>query len=802
MSDEEVLDLQAITKQLQCPICLGTLEKPVKTLCSHWFCRRCIGNALPSCYGKCPSCRQNVPTKILRSDRLVQNLVSELAVRCHNHKAGCFWTGPSKARADHENVCLVNQISELQMQVLQVHTVRHLCERQVYNLKVELQREVEKNRVLVKTVERLEEQAKIDKATIEGLRLLKSPVTDAVQLKKDHAKELLDTHSAVGSDDAARSLEVATTPNEATQGSSTCRSEALLSAIRAGDSQSLMLLLQEETRLPVVSPIMAGQEVGAFHHAISCTHVDMAKLVLETAPSKIINARDQCGNTWLHHASCLGSEDVVNLLLANEEFLPVCLQNDTGRTALHCAAAYGREEVAKMLLNSSRFSDDAVHAIAEEEDMLGPADKKHFAKEDGLTALHLAAKFGHLAVAEALLETPRFQTVSNASTFVYEYSALHVASCYGHCDVAEALLLSRAFETVNALEHHGSSALHVAAHYGQSSVAELLLWHPRFQIASSKNRKHEATALHAAAEEGHAEAARVLLSAQGRFSTSAVNSLQKHGSTALHIAALCGHLDVAQELLDCARFNAVNACNLGSGTALHTAAFHGHADVVHLLLSHPRFTASALPNEYGQTALHLAASKGHTQVAMTLLGSHDHYPWQAVNATTDVDHATALHVAVRSGHEAMVSWLLQTDRFDTVNSQTAKNGHTALHLAAKGAHPEIIAAVLKSKRFSTDAVNAVDSVGRTALHLMVERGSLVGVQLLRGSKKFSKPRAKSERHGSALDVAKRFLRGRSLYVKLKMKQCSEWVLQGGSTSTGRQTCSNADSCRLQLHIVP
>ena len=658
------------------------------------------------------------------------------------------------------------------MQVLQVHTVRHLCERQVYNLKVELQREVEKNRVLVKTVERLEEQAKIDKATIEGLRLLKSPVLDIVQLREDHTIEFLDMHGAVGSNDAARKLETATTSNEASQGSSTSREEALLNAIRAGDSQSLTRLLQEEARLTLASPTMAGKEVGALHHAISCGHVDMAKVVLETAPSKIINARDEAGNTWLHHASCLGSVDVVNLLLANDEFSPVCMQNDIGRTALHCAAAYGREEVAKMLLSSHRFSDDAVNAIAEE-DMLYPAQKKQFGKEDGLTALHLAAKFGHVAVAEILLETPRFERSVNTSTFVIEHSALHTASQYGHRDVAEALLLSRAFKAVNALDFTGGSALHIAAEFGKSAVVELLLGHSRFQIASLKNRRDEATAIHSAANGGNAEVARALLAAQGRFSRSAVNAVEKRGNTALHTAALGGHVGVAKELLNSLRFDAVNACNLLSGTALHTAAFHGYVDVVHLLLSHTRFIASALPNDLGQSALHLAASKGHTEVALMLLESHDHFPRQAVNATTAVDNATALHVAVRSGHEAMVSLLLQADRFDAVCSQTATDGHTALHLAAKGGSREIIAAVLKSKRFSTDAVNAVDRVGRTALHLMVARGSLVGVQLLRESEKFSNLGARSERHGSALDVAKRWLRGRSLHAKLKMIQCGE-----------------------------
>ena len=44
--------------------------------------------------------------------------------------------------------------------------------------------------------------------------------------------------------------------------------------------------------------------------------------------------------------------------------------------------------------------------------------------------------------------------------------------------------------------------------------------------------------------EGNPEAARVLLAAQGRFSTSAVNAVEKHGNTALHTAALRGHVGV------------------------------------------------------------------------------------------------------------------------------------------------------------------------------------------------------------------------------------------------------------------
>ena len=169
--------------------------------------------------------------------------------------------------------------------------------KEVANLKAELQVEVEKRVALSREVQGLKEQVAIDQATIEGLRLLKSPVTDVVQLKDDHAKEHLDRHAIMSNsacEDAEQKIGAGTTPKRATHGSGNSKEEALLNAIRAGESQGLMWLLREETRLPIASPML----VGKIHHAISCGHVDTAKLFLETAPCKMINAR---GRGWETH---------------------------------------------------------------------------------------------------------------------------------------------------------------------------------------------------------------------------------------------------------------------------------------------------------------------------------------------------------------------------------------------------------------------------------------------------------------------------------------------------------------------
>ena len=57
--------------------------------------------------------------------------------------------------------------------------------------------------------------------------------------------------------------------------------------------------------------------------------------------------------------------------------------------------------------------------------------------QDGCTALHLAAKYGHVAVAQVLLESRRFKA-SDVATLEGTYTALHVAACYGHVGVVHA----------------------------------------------------------------------------------------------------------------------------------------------------------------------------------------------------------------------------------------------------------------------------------------------------------------------------------------------------------------------------
>ena len=310
---------------------------------------------------------------------------------------------------------------------------------------------------------------------------------------------------------------------------------------------------------------------------------------------------------------------------------------------------------------------------------------------------------------------------------------------------------------VNALSDKGETALHIASLRGSSDVVTLLLGEPRFTSASHKSTTGQATALHKAASGGHVEVTRQLLMAS-RFPSSAVNTGDKEGSSALHWAAWSGHCEVVEELLNSDRFTSVNSRNKFGSTAFHASAFKGQSRILEILLASPRLTTSGLPNSVGHNALHLASMQGHGEVVEALLAS-GHFHNSAVNAVTASDGDTALHLAVQFRHRSSAFSLLQSRRFRAVLTRAARDGRTALHVAAANIDSDdamsLTRVLLESNRFTAEAIEAEDKLGRTVLHLMVEKGHLEAAQILQKSGKFNAVAARENKHKrTALDIAR------------------------------------------------
>ena len=151
-----------------------------------------------------------------------------------------------------------------------------------------------------------------------------------------------------------------------------------------------------------------------------------------------------------------------------------------------------------------------------------------------------------------------------------------------------------------------------------------------------------------------------------------VNEADEYGMTALHYAALNGSAEMCEELLTHAA-NANQRDRYGQ-TPLLLASSKCHYLALQQLLAHKASIALLPPTLV--TPLHRIAACPHPH--QLLCGDALLAARQKLDAQT-VDGETALHVAVRSGSLAFISWLLT---HHANPSLTNRDGHTPLTLAA------------------------------------------------------------------------------------------------------------------------
>lgn len=124
--------------------------------------------------------------------------------------------------------------------------------------------------------------------------------------------------------------------------------------------------------------------------------------------------------------------------------------------------------------------------------------------DDGWTALHLAAHFGHGDAVDALLAVGA--DVNAWAENSHRNQALHAAVAgQGDLRIVAALLMARA--GVNAADGGGYTPLHLAAFRGDLALTDLLLAHG----ADARRRADDGkTAVMLAEQEGHDDVARRL----------------------------------------------------------------------------------------------------------------------------------------------------------------------------------------------------------------------------------------------------------------------------------------------------
>ena len=198
-------------------------------------------------------------------------------------------------------------------------------------------------------------------------------------------------------------------------------------------------------------------------------------------------AVDKYGSSTLMWASDRGYLEIVQALLGREG-TDVNKSDSDGDTALHGAAREGHIEVARALLQA------------------GANARK--INEEGRTPLHLASGEGHIEIVRALLE-------AGAGADVRKGQGCHNPICYAcvmkHFEVFRALV--EAGGDVNKLDSRGWTALHRASFYGLTEGVRYLCVERGADVNKSSTGGDGDTPLTLASFMGKVEAVRVLLEA-------------------------------------------------------------------------------------------------------------------------------------------------------------------------------------------------------------------------------------------------------------------------------------------------
>ncbi|KAM5573117.1 ankyrin repeat-containing protein ITN1-like [Rosa sericea] len=328
---------------------------------------------------------------------------------------------------------------------------------------------------------------------------------------------------------------------------------------------------------------------------------------------KVLNWKDEDGNTLLHIATLRNQPEAVTLLLTSQ--VDVNFKNLAGWTPLdiiHHQQPLNDRRIRTMLcgagalegsslLSVRTFSTDqrlkqaaqggdigGLYAVIHEDSyILERIDLVPFVD----TPLHIAASSGHTNFAMEMMRLkPEFARKQNPEGF----SAMHVALKQGKTHTL-LFLLSVYRDLVRVKGREGKTLLHYAAEIGNLDLlAEFLAASPE-SIIDLTIRKE--TALHVAAKNDKLEALEVLMGWLHHVDMDMILQwTDDDGNTVLHIALLRNQFQVVKSLI---KRVYINAKNLEGLTAMDISDRQGllnnNTEIRSLLLQRGALGASSLP---------------------------------------------------------------------------------------------------------------------------------------------------------------------------------------------------------------
>ncbi|XP_078736146.1 uncharacterized protein LOC144950041 [Lampetra fluviatilis] len=327
-----------------------------------------------------------------------------------------------------------------------------------------------------------------------------------------------------------------------------------------------------------------------FHEAAKRNDVDEMEKLLKKVKVDAKNMRDQ---TALHFAAGSGQEDAVKLLL--ERKANVDKADKYGMNPLLIAAWFGHLEVLKRLVNgggrvssqnknglnilhcaAQRGHVETVTYTLESLEDLGIEGKTNAEK----TPYLLAAEYGQLAVLELLMDYKCAQDVSDGE----KNTAIHLAAKNGHMLSLEHLLEKgpgRTLDFVNSQNVNGNTALHLAAEGGHLECVRMLLDCEAICDINALNNE-SMNALHMAAKHGHEQIAKLLID-----ETIDINAISTKQASPLHLAVQNNYPIIVTFLVE-AEAN-INLVDCQKKSCLEVAARANQVNLVDMIIKADRY---------------------------------------------------------------------------------------------------------------------------------------------------------------------------------------------------------------------
>lgn len=291
---------------------------------------------------------------------------------------------------------------------------------------------------------------------------------------------------------------------------------------------------------------------------------------------------------------------------------------------------------------------------------------------------------------------------------------LHVAAKYGHLQVVRTLLKHGA--EVNATDKRGATPLFYAVESDQVAIARELLSHDaevnialEFQVAGV-SAGNIVTPLLLAVRRNNPQMVQLLLERGAH--------VKGAGSTAFFAAISSGRVEMVRMLLKAGADPLEHEKHWGA-TPLHVAAGNGHCDVMDVLSSY--YKSVDVRDNLGRTPLHFAAMGGKSQAVAWLIRRGANVRAQ------DQGGATALMYASGGGHTSVVQMLLRHGSNVQIKDSM---GETALHYACRVSEDRGAAVAALLLRYGADC-NARNNFGVSPLQEAARRGNRKCVEVLR-----------------------------------------------------------------------